>query len=727
MNASLVAVRSVPGISQVNHCCMFNEIETLPHVLSFCRKGELLRINHHNRVRSSVANCFRECNKFEVHEEIHCISNEGSTKRADIVVIDRQRSKRYRIDPMVHFEKGVTQSTFGTFLNKRKLEKDKPTTLKDGDQIEFSTYNFTFYTKDTYSPCNKKMRLDIKVDIDTNRNMGQKTAQKIDLEEDRLQDSGSTTVQKAEERRMSQNTLLKEKQVLEEKLKEMQNLLEEKDKAQEMLNKKLQQKEEERLRDLNGEKYAWWPKRKRESVFSNVNDFVYEWFKCARAKKLPASGPLIQEKALEIAKELNKELQEQKDRQAEAMREALEKEVREKEEILRIQLAREIQSLQEEKLKIENNIRDEHSKIKGESAENLKRLKEELQKVKNDLSNVEGKKQYLEKELEETTKAKEEASESCLRAKQEILENFGELMETELQCGICNELFVTATTLNCTHTFCRSCILEWKKKKKECPICRARISSENRSLVVDNFIDRMVQNLSAEMQNRRQELVESRQSMYYLIYHIICCKKYFQCSCASDVLQYEQHDLYVTCFACEQQQEAMEGISSEEEEEKRADEFLTSNEIKEELLGPKEKPEPSRGPQRLRRRRGRHDLSQSSSEDASLYVATGSAMSGNVERKASTSLGIRRSYDASFKLAVIRHARSTSNREAGKKFSVDESNVRWMAVRTTYFGRRVMNKVTVMKQIPVPVVVKSAVTLENTVISCTGIFGDLPT
>ncbi|KAJ4447593.1 hypothetical protein ANN_09600 [Periplaneta americana] len=32
---------------------------------------------------------------------------------------------------------------------------------------------------------------------------------------------------------------------------------------------------------------------------------------------------------------------------------------------------------------------------------------------------------------------------------------------------------------------------------------------------------------------------------------------------------------------CEQQQEAMEGISSEEEEEKREDEFLASNEIKE--------------------------------------------------------------------------------------------------------------------------------------------------
>ena len=48
----------------------------------------------------------------------------------------------------------------------------------------------------------------------------------------------------------------------------------------------------------------------------------------------------------------------------------------------------------------------------------------------------------------------------------------------------------------------------------------------------------------------------------------------------------------------------------------------------------------------------------------------------NVERKASTSLGIRHSYDAGFKLAVIRYARSMYNREAGRKFSSDEFNVR---------------------------------------------------
>jgi hypothetical protein len=45
------------------------------------------------------------------------------------------------------------------------------------------------------------------------------------------------------------------------------------------------------------------------------------------------------------------------------MLEELRKEVAEKEEIIKIQLAREIQSLQEEKLKIENDIRGIYSTL----------------------------------------------------------------------------------------------------------------------------------------------------------------------------------------------------------------------------------------------------------------------------------------------------------------------------------------------------------------------------
>lgn len=54
-------------------------------------------------------------------------------------------------------------------------------------------------------------------------------------------------------------------------------------------------------------------------------------------------------------------MQEQKDAQTKIMLEELVKEVTEKELVIKVQLAREIQSLQEEKVKIENKIRGIYS------------------------------------------------------------------------------------------------------------------------------------------------------------------------------------------------------------------------------------------------------------------------------------------------------------------------------------------------------------------------------
>jgi hypothetical protein len=53
---------------------------------------------------------------------------------------------------------------------------------------------------------------------------------------------------------------------------------------------------------------------------------------------------------------LQERLQEQKDAQAKVMLEELKQEVAAQEELIKIQLAREIQRLQEDKLKIENDI-----------------------------------------------------------------------------------------------------------------------------------------------------------------------------------------------------------------------------------------------------------------------------------------------------------------------------------------------------------------------------------
>ncbi|KAJ7988020.1 hypothetical protein DPEC_G00319300 [Dallia pectoralis] len=113
-----------------------------------------------------------------------------------------------------------------------------------------------------------------------------------------------------------------------------------------------------------------------------------------------------------------------------------------------------------------------------------------------------------DKELEVTKEEKERAR----AQKEEVVTQITEVLENELQCIICSELFIQAVTINCTHSFCLHCIREWRKRKDECPICRQAILSQTRSLVLDNCIDGMVVQLSLEMKQRRQELILQRKA-----------------------------------------------------------------------------------------------------------------------------------------------------------------------------------------------------------------------
>ncbi|KAJ4448345.1 hypothetical protein ANN_10360 [Periplaneta americana] len=112
MCCNLTAVRSVPGRAFSTTRCRqpgCNETETLGHVLGFCRKGELLRNNRHNRVRRSIA-CLLRNKGWEVHEEVHCISEEDSHRRADIIAINRQQQKAIIIDPTIRMERDLNQA-----------------------------------------------------------------------------------------------------------------------------------------------------------------------------------------------------------------------------------------------------------------------------------------------------------------------------------------------------------------------------------------------------------------------------------------------------------------------------------------------------------------------------------------------------------------------------------------------------------------------------------------
>ncbi|CAG4948674.1 unnamed protein product [Colias eurytheme] len=140
-----------------------------------------------------------------------------------------------------------------------------------------------------------------------------------------------------------------------------------------------------------------------------------------------------------------------------------------------------------------------------QSGQVINNLQVQLEKIKTKLRDVESEKEKLLENASDQTEHKASSS------KQETLTEVGEIMESELQCSICAELFVSATTLNCSHTFCKYCITTWKKKKKDCPICRAPITSECRSLVLDSFIDKMVQNLTVEMKKKREDMLKNRE------------------------------------------------------------------------------------------------------------------------------------------------------------------------------------------------------------------------
>lgn len=107
-----------------------------------------------------------------------------------------------------------------------------------------------------------------------------------------------------------------------------------------------------------------------------------------------------------------------------------------------------------------------------------------------------------------------ESTSSSLKSCQDeaVIDKVNNIMDEQLTCSICSELFVRAMTLNCTHTFCRHCIDMWIKRRKECPNCRASIVSMTRSLVVDNFIEKMLESLTPEQMQKRKQLIEERKS-----------------------------------------------------------------------------------------------------------------------------------------------------------------------------------------------------------------------
>jgi len=110
MLGNVTVVRATPGRSQDGFRCRYNcgEIETLSHVLGSCTRGELLRNNRHNNVRSFLASELKK--KWTVHEEVQCHEDNGSLRRVDIIAFDTKTKAGFIIDPTIRWEAGLDQA-----------------------------------------------------------------------------------------------------------------------------------------------------------------------------------------------------------------------------------------------------------------------------------------------------------------------------------------------------------------------------------------------------------------------------------------------------------------------------------------------------------------------------------------------------------------------------------------------------------------------------------------
>ncbi|KAJ4440395.1 hypothetical protein ANN_08536 [Periplaneta americana] len=67
-------------------------------------------------------NVIAKSGKFDVYEEVHCISSTGSTKRADIIAIDNSQKIGFIIDPTIRFEGAEFQPQEVDLEKKRHYE-----------------------------------------------------------------------------------------------------------------------------------------------------------------------------------------------------------------------------------------------------------------------------------------------------------------------------------------------------------------------------------------------------------------------------------------------------------------------------------------------------------------------------------------------------------------------------------------------------------------------------
>ncbi|KOB78571.1 putative ring finger protein 8-like protein [Operophtera brumata] len=380
--------------------------------------------------------------------------------------------------------------------SKRKLEHEDLISLEPSDEF---IYKFILPHDNLFEIPRKRMRLDKPIDSTIIDKF--EASQKCEIQhiEDKIQNA----------KQMQTTSIILKKQL------------------QEDMNRKIKQLENEfsvQIENLKGEKNEVEKQKaslieERDAQLTNVKDEMegkiaelmeqIEKHNETESELLNENG-LLKDKLLkereDFLAELNRESSSKQD-----MLDKLEAKIRDQEEVrlkerqeledtlrreteqLRLAKEKELKALEELKRQREIELQQELSHIKQNLAEQVELT--EQQKVQAELvhklqmEHMDKLKAEEKVKIEQFLKEREEIQKELTKAQidvekskeeiQETLNEFGDLMESELQCSVCAELFVEATTLNCSHTFY-------------------------------SFIEKMVQSLTDEMKTKRQEMLRSR-------------------------------------------------------------------------------------------------------------------------------------------------------------------------------------------------------------------------
>ncbi|XP_047509751.1 E3 ubiquitin-protein ligase rnf8-like isoform X2 [Pieris napi] len=225
----------------------------------------------------------------------------------------------------------------------------------------------------------------------------------------------------------------------------------------------------------------------------------------------------------ELLDRLHQKIKEQEEQRLKEKRE-LEKEFKIETEKLRFAKDQEMLALVELNKQRELELLEEHNKIKQSLEKEISDMKKKSKKAEIQLlHNEENVSQapsaqmkvvgmeIEHQEMKNRVSVENQPMAGPSHESSKPLAQIGKMMETELQCSICAEIFICPMMLSCGHTFCKYCINLWKKNKKDCPICRTPIKYESRSIVVDSFLEKILPNLSQEMKKKREESLKIRE------------------------------------------------------------------------------------------------------------------------------------------------------------------------------------------------------------------------